>query len=80
MTQNWEVCLMHQKAIQMDLVRLEKWADTNLKKFSMGNCQVLHPGRNSPRHQDALGVAGVTSWISVEKAWGVLVGTEFNMS
>ncbi|PKU46738.1 rna-directed dna polymerase from mobile element jockey-like [Limosa lapponica baueri] len=35
-------------AIQKDLKRYEKWADTNLRKFSKGKSQVLHVSRNNP--------------------------------
>lgn len=41
---------MHQKAIQMDLDRVEKGADKNLKKYGVRNRQVLH--------LDMVGVAG----------------------
>ena len=32
---------------QRDLNRLEKWANSNLVKFSQGKCKVLHQGRDS---------------------------------
>lgn len=39
-------------AIQRDLDRLEKWADSNIRKFS----KVLQLGKNSPVHQNMLRV------------------------
>ena len=41
--------------IQKDLNRMEKWTNRNLVKFNKGKYQVLHLGRNNPRHQYRLG-------------------------
>lgn len=42
-------------AIQRDPASLEKRADRSLMKFYIGNCQVLHLGRNNSMHQYKLG-------------------------
>ncbi|KAJ7411334.1 rna-directed dna polymerase from mobile element jockey-like [Willisornis vidua] len=42
-------------ALQKDFSRLDKWAEKNCLKFSKGNCRVLLPGKNNPRHQYRLG-------------------------
>lgn len=37
-------CLFHTEP------QLEKWADRNLRKFTMGKCKILHLGRKNYRH------------------------------
>ncbi|GAB0184834.1 mitochondrial enolase superfamily member 1 [Grus japonensis] len=61
-------------AIKKDLNRLEKCADRNLVKFNKGKFQVLHPGRNKPRHQDMLESS------LAEKDLGVRLVTKLTMS
>ena len=48
-------------------------------KFNQGKCQVLHLGRNNPRHQ----YMPVADWLGssfAEKDEGVLVDTRLDMS
>jgi len=56
---------------QRDLVRLEKWADRNLMKFSKENCTVLHLRRCNLMHQRRLGTHQLESSCA-EKASGGL--------
>jgi len=55
MIQNWEEC-HHQMVLLLfsDLDKMEKWADRNLRKFSKGEYQVPHLGKNNSRLQDRL--------------------------
>lgn len=46
-------------AIQIDIDRLEKWADRNHMQFHNKKCKVLHLGRNNPMQQHMLGAAQV---------------------
>lgn len=44
-----------QAAVQMDLERLEEWADRSSTKFSKDKCKALHLGRSNPLQQRRLG-------------------------
>lgn len=41
-------------AIRRDLDKLQKWAHSHIMKFNREKCEVLHMGKNKPRHQYAL--------------------------
>jgi len=66
-------------AIQRDLNRLEKWADWNLMQFNKGKCNILHMGRNNPRHQYLLGADQLESSFT-EKDLGILENAKLTMS
>lgn len=55
-------------AIQRDLNRLEKWADSNVRKFS----KVLQLEKSNPMHQNMLKVNWIENYL-VEAALGLLV-------
>ena len=82
MVQTWEEWLMHQRvgssAIQRDLNRWEKWADSNIK-FSKGKCKSLHLGRNNSIDHYTVEANWLESSFA-EKDPGVLVDTKLNMS
>ncbi|KAK4830761.1 hypothetical protein QYF61_013250 [Mycteria americana] len=62
-------------AIQKNLHRLEKWARRNLMNFNKGEYQVLHLGRNKPRHHYTLPEEQL-----YREDLGVLVDTMLTMS
>jgi len=66
-------------AIQKDLHSLEKCAGRNLMKFSKGKCQVLHLGRNNPRHEYMLRATKQETNLA-EKDLEVQVKTKLTMS
>ena len=65
-------------AVQRGLDRLERRA-TGVSKFSKGMCQVLHVGRNNPRHQRRQGTDRLEN-SSAAKDLEVLVDKRLNMS
>ncbi|GAB0180959.1 mitochondrial enolase superfamily member 1 [Grus japonensis] len=66
-------------ATQRDMNSMEKWANTNLVKFSKGKCKALLLERNNPRHQHRLGATRQKSSCA-EKDLGVLVGIKLTTS
>ncbi|KAJ7426738.1 rna-directed dna polymerase from mobile element jockey-like [Willisornis vidua] len=64
-------------ANQLDLDRLESWAERNLKKFNKGKCGIPHLGSNTPVHQYRLG-ADLMENSSTEKDLRILVDNKLS--
>ncbi|KAJ7420508.1 hypothetical protein WISP_48149 [Willisornis vidua] len=71
--------LESRRALQRDLNRLERWADSNGMRFNKAKCRVLHFGHNKPMQCYRQG----TDWLEssqVERDLGVWIDRKLNMS
>ncbi|KAJ7414070.1 hypothetical protein BTVI_41802 [Pitangus sulphuratus] len=69
----------HRKALQRDLYRLDRWAETNNSRFNKTKCLVLQSDHDNLMQHYRLGEEWLESG-PAEKDLGVLVNSRLNMS
>ena len=63
--------------LQLDLDRLQGWADENRMGFNTGKSKVLHLGRNNRHHTYRLGNFPLVS-TEAERDLGVIIGAKMS--